>query len=140
MWPRRCWSTTRVPRSTGSRCRGSRNWMRTSASRRAGLPRGSANASGFSREFRLVKQFQNFFVAFEGRNQIRTGDTFAAGAMGPFEHATGEHKPALARRFTGFIHFVQRGFGDDDSGDFVIEPQGLFVAGQRPQADDYWDG
>ena len=82
------------------------------------------------------KQFEDFFVALEGGDQVGAGDAFVAGGAGPIEHAAGEDEAAFAGMFAGFFHFAQGGFGDDDAGDLVIEAQGLLVTGERPKADD----
>ena len=78
-----------------------------------------------------LENFKNFFVAFEGRNQVGAGEF----GPGPSKHFAGDFETAIARGGSGGFHRFQQGLGDNDAGDFVVQAQRLLVTIQRPDAD-----
>ena len=52
----------------------------------------------------------------------------------------GHWPDGIAGGVSGFFHFAQSGLGNHNSGDFVVQAQGLFVTGERPQSHNYGDG
>ena len=58
-----------------------------------------------------TEEFQNFFVSFERRDQVRPGNPVASSRPRPIEHFPRQRKSAVARRVSRLFHFVQHGLG-----------------------------
>src|SRR6267378_1304923 len=76
------------------------------------------------------EDFHDFFVAFEGWNQIRARELGA----GPREHIAGDFKAAIARGGARAFHRFQQRLRDHDAGNFVVQAQRLLIAIERPDA------
>src|SRR3990172_1743469 len=77
------------------------------------------------------EKVEDLFVALEWRNDVGAGKLGAR----PIEHAAAQRESAIARGGAGRFHFLQHRRGNGNSGDFVVQAQGLLVAGERPHAD-----
>src|SRR5215469_6750748 len=91
-----------------------------------------AGAGGMYR----LQNLENLFVAFEGRNQVRSGHFRAR----PLEHLARHLEAAVARRGTGRFHGLQKRFRNHDAGHLVVQTLGLLVAVQGPHADQHGNG
>src|SRR6267378_4230842 len=81
------------------------------------------------------EDFQDFFVALEGWNEIGAGE-FGAG---PGEHVAGYFETTIARGGPCGLHRFEQRLRDDDAGHFVVQAQRLLVAVERPDADQHRD-
>src|SRR5439155_14569486 len=78
-----------------------------------------------------LQNFQNFLVAFERRDQVRTGELGAR----PCQHVACDFESTIARGGSSGFHGFQQSLGNDDPRHFVVQAQGLLVTVQRPDAD-----
>ncbi len=68
---------------------------------------------------RTLQNFQNFFVTFEGRNQISAGKFGAR----PRQHFARNFEAAITRCCAGRFHGFQERLGNYNAGNFVVEAQ-----------------
>src|SRR5712692_3489930 len=80
-----------------------------------------------------LQDLKNFLIALERRNEIRAGE-FGAG---PVEYFAGNFESAVARGGPRGFHGLQKGLGNDDAGDFIVQAKRLLVAVERPDADQH---
>src|SRR5271169_816746 len=80
-----------------------------------------------------LQDVEDFFVAFERRNEIGAGEFGAR----PREHLAGNVEATVASGGAGGFERRENLRRDDDAGNFVVEAQRLLVAVERPDADEH---
>src|SRR6266851_5009579 len=83
-----------------------------------------------------LQDVEDFFVALEGRNEIRAGHFRTR----PGKHFARALEATVARGSAGRFQGFQQRLRNYDSGNLIVEAQRLLVAVERPDADEYRNG